>query len=130
MEKQVLTLEAIKAVVILLGGIGVIIFSIRSGKRRIDDAAALKNKNNRHPYAKELSELRDGQTIIVIDFNDAGKPIAELVDEFSLQRPQHQRNFFVLQHVEPISLQEGKTYEVERVSNTEIVNLKEVTMLL
>ncbi len=129
MEKQAWIPEVLKGLGMLLMGIALIIFCIRRGKKKIGDAIVLKNKSNRHPYAKELSELPAGETIIVIDINDAGKPICELTDEFAFQIPGKQRNFFILQNVEKFNLQKGKTYEVEKSANGEVVNLIQVAMM-
>jgi hypothetical protein len=129
MEKQAWIPEVFKWVGMLLIGISLIIFSIRRSRKKIDDAVALKSKNNHHPYAKELSELQLGETIIIIDINDEGKPICELTDEFAFQLPMQQRNFFILHNVEKFNLQEGKTYEVGKSADGEELNLSQVAMM-
>lgn len=128
MEKYTWLPEVLKELGMLCIGIGLIMLAVQRNKKRID-AEVQNRKQHRHPLAKNLDELPTGETISIIDFNDANKPIAELIHEFAFQLPKEQRKFFVLQDAETFDLEKGKTYKVERIGSSEIVNLKQVAIM-
>jgi hypothetical protein len=124
METPVWLFEVIK----WLGMFGMIIALIMVSKKT-NNPKVQKREDYGDLPTKDLEELPTGETIIIISFNDDGKPIAEFTDGFALQLPKEQRKFFVLQNAERFSLEKRKTYEVERIGRAQIVNLRQVAML-